>query len=329
MVSIEIVSEEGDMVTVLFKDSDRALLNAVRRNLMGHIPKMAIDSVRFQMGTYDQCSKCEHLNPAGVARRSAGGTGCSKCGVAFEKEGDDYIVWETNSAIPDEMIAQRMAMIPIPTNPEAYSFEEDCPDCKDLVEEDRGCPTCNMIYTLRAFGSKEGRDITARDLTFLGDDSGNVPEAYRDIPITRLFEGQMLELWATARMGYGVHHAKWSPVAGVSFFPRQIATIANEKKAKLLFDLGLRVSKKDFKSGQLKDISKIMDLKKDLHNVGAGTGMSESFDDAIKLEDVGGEFILSFETDGSMTPIEALNASFAKLSQRFNAIKDDIEHVLA
>ena len=57
--------------------------------------------------------------------------------------------------------------------------------------------------------------------------------------------------------------------------------------------------------------------------------MSESFDDAIKLEDVDGEFILSFETDGSMTPIEALNASFAKLSQRFNAIKDDIEHVLA
>ena len=74
MVSVEIISQEDDMMTVLFKDSDRALLNAVRRNLMGHIPKMAIDTVRFQMGTYDQCIKCEHLNPAGVARRTAGGT---------------------------------------------------------------------------------------------------------------------------------------------------------------------------------------------------------------------------------------------------------------
>ena len=86
MVSVEIISQEDDMMTVLFKDSDRALLNAVRRNLMGHIPKMAIDTVRFQMGTYDQCIKCEHLNPAGVARRTAGGTGCSKCDAAFEKE---------------------------------------------------------------------------------------------------------------------------------------------------------------------------------------------------------------------------------------------------
>ena len=39
-----------------------------------------------------------------------------------------------------------------------------------------------MSYTLRAFGAKGGKTITARDLTFLGDDSGNVPEAYRDMP---------------------------------------------------------------------------------------------------------------------------------------------------
>ena len=91
MVSVEIISEEDDLINVLFKDADRALLNAVRRNLMAHIPKMAVDNVRFQMGTYDQCSKCDHLNPAGVARRSAGGTGCSKCDAPFEKEGEDYI----------------------------------------------------------------------------------------------------------------------------------------------------------------------------------------------------------------------------------------------
>ena len=328
MVSVDVISEEDDMMTVLFKDSDRALLNAVRRNLMGHIPKMAIDTARFQMGTYDQCTKCEHLNPAGVARRTAGGTGCMKCEAAFEKEGDDYVVWETNYAIPDEMIAQRVAMIPIPTDPEAYYFEDDCPDCKDLVEEDRGCPTCNMIYTLRAFGAKGGRTITARDLTFLGDDSGNVPEAYRDIPITVLHEGQMIEFWATARMGFGVNHAKWSPTAGVTFEPRQTASIANDKKAKTLFDMGLRVSKKEFKDGTLDDVSKVSALKKDLHNVGAGTGMSEDFDEAITLENVEGEFLLSFETDGSMTPKAALNASFSKLEQRFASIKEDIEHVI-
>jgi hypothetical protein len=37
---------------------------------------------------------------------------------------------------------------------------------------------------------------------------------------------------------------------------------------------------------------------------------------------------MTFETDASMSPADALNASFAKLSERFSAIKDDIEHVL-
>ena len=56
--------------------------------------------------------------------------------------------------------------------------------------------------------------------------------------------------------------------------------------------------------------------------------MSEDFDDAIILENVEGEFLLSFETDGSMTPKAALNASFSKLEQRFASIKEDIEHVI-
>ena len=102
-------------------------------------------------------------------------------------------------------------------------------------------------------------------------------------------------------MGYGVNHAKWSTTAGVTFEPRQIASISNDKRAKILFDMGLRISKKDFKDGKLEDIHKVSDLKKDLHNVGAGTGLSDDFANAITLEDVKGEYLLSFETDGSMT----------------------------
>ena len=56
--------------------------------------------------------------------------------------------------------------------------------------------------------------------------------------------------------------------------------------------------------------------------------MKDSFSEGISLEDVEGEFIMTFETDASMSPSDALNAAFAKLSERFGAIKDDIEHVL-
>ena len=92
------------------------------------------------------------------------------------------------------MIAQRIAMIPVPTDTEAYSFEESCPDCKDLVDEDRGCPTCNMIYTLRALGPRAEGRLLLVILPSLVTIQATYPEAYRDIPITILHEGQMIEL---------------------------------------------------------------------------------------------------------------------------------------
>ena len=65
---------------------------------------MAIDKVRFQLGT---------------------------------KEQDDEI-WETTGPIPDEMVAQRLAMIPIPTVHDKFYFQDECPNCKDLVEAGQG-----------------------------------------------------------------------------------------------------------------------------------------------------------------------------------------------
>ena len=78
-------------------------------------------------------------------------------------------------------------------------FQDECPNCAELVEEDRGCPMCTMIYTCKAFGSKEGI-VTARDLNYLGDSSLEIPELYKSIPITKLFQGQMIEFYATAIM---------------------------------------------------------------------------------------------------------------------------------
>ena len=176
----------------------------------------------------------------------------------MEKEGVDYTVWETNGALPDEMVAQRLAMIPIPTDHEMFHYEETCPTCKDLIPEDRGCPTCNMIYTCKAFGTEEGMAVTAGDMIYLGDQSLEIPEHYRSIPITKLYKGQMLEFYATAVMGRGSQHAKWSPVCGVAFAPRQVGILNNKTKAKILWDLNLTINAKDFdKDGRLDDIEKV------------------------------------------------------------------------
>ena len=294
MVKVTIIEESDDKIKILLADTDRALVNSIRRSLISDTPKMAIETVRFEMGTIEQ---------------------------------EDQ-VWETTGPLPDEVIAQRLAMIPIPTRHEEFHFQHECPNCAELVEEDRGCPMCTMIYTCKAFGSKEGTMVTAKDLNYLGDSSLEIPELYKSIAITKLFNGQMVEFYATAIMGRGRDHAKWSPACGVAFEPRKIGIINNKTKAKLLWDLKLGITAKDFSDGKLEDYFKVEELKSQLHHVGEGTEESRDFKDAITLEDIPGEFVLSFETDGSMTPRTAFNMAVKELAGKFNIIEQDTKAVL-
>ena len=295
MVNAEILYEDDEKIRILLKDTDRAFVNSIRRTLMSDTPKMAIETVSFIKKT-------------------------------VEEDGE---VWETDGPLPDEVIAQRLAMIPIPTNHEQYYFQDECPNCADMVEEDRGCALCTMLYYCQKKGSKEGVWVTAGDLNFLGEEEGFIPEKYQSIPITKLFQGQIIEFSATAIMGRGRDHVKWSPVCGVNFNPRQIGVINTKSRAKILWDLGLNVKAKDFnKDGRLEDVDKVDLLRKDLNHVGSGTEESREFKEAVVLEDVPNEFILSFETDGSMSPKVAFEKAVSELTARFGGIDDDLKAVL-
>ena len=298
MVKTKVIEESDEKIRILLTDTDRSFVNSIRRSLISDTPKMAIDTVRFELGTIEM----------------------------------DDEVWETNGPIPDEMIAQRLAMLPIPTRHDEFYFQDSCPNCSELVVEDRGCPLCTMLFTCKSFGSEEGRMVTAGDMNFLGEERLSIPEKYHAIPITKLFRGQMIEFYATAVMGRGRDHAKWSPVCGIAFTPRYIGVINIMSRAKILWDLGLTITAKDFDSkkvgARLEDIDKVAQLIDDLHHVGAGTEESRDFKDAITLEEVPREFILSFETDGSMTARVAFEKAIEELSGRFGNIEEDFKAVL-
>ena len=51
MVKIEILKESDERMQLLLSETDRSLANALRRSLISDTPKMAIDSVIFQLGT--------------------------------------------------------------------------------------------------------------------------------------------------------------------------------------------------------------------------------------------------------------------------------------
>ena len=300
---------QGNSIRIVLSETDAAQVNAIRRALIADVPKLAITRV--------DCSQ----------------------GVNQDNKGE---VYESVNVLPDEVVAHRLAMIPVPTYPdEGIAFPDECVNCKDMAEKDKGCPSCQILYSLSARGpatdaEEEYRTVYAGDLTTISDPMFDIREEHKRIPITILSKGQFLEFYAFATLGRGREHAKWSPVAAVGFRQQQQAVLAKPKKAKVLFDLGLTttdgqaIDAKLFgKDKVVTNVNHVLDLEKALHQVGHGTGRDADFDDAIVMEDVEGSYVFTYETDGSLTPEQAFNAAMEELSARFDNITSDIEKAFA
>ena len=291
----EIIEEENHHIRILLKGTDRASVNALRRTMIGDTPKMAIHRIRFTQSTIEE----------------------------------DGVIWESVGPLPDEIVAHRLAMIPIPSEGSEFHMPEECPNCADIVESQRGCPLCEIIYRCMVRGEPEGRAVKARDLEVLGDLKFSIPEEFEEITITKLYEGQTIDFIARAIKGHGRDHVKWQPVAGITFYARQHAVLNDKKAAKLLWGLDLSIKEKDFgKNGRMEDIFLVDQMKEDLLHVGPSTDHGRDFGDAITLEDVPGEFILEYESDGAMSPKRIFEDANQILSARLDNISADLEEVL-
>ena len=296
MVEIDILHEDDKSMQLLLKKTDRALANALRRTMIADVPKFAIHRMRMDIGM-----------------------------ITDEADGETY---ESLGPMSDEMLAHRCAMVPVPSFIDEFHFQDECPDCKDLVPEQRGCPQCSVIYAIEQKGTEEGHTVTAEHLVVMGDMKLQIPEEFRTIPLTKLYKGQYLKAVLWAVLGRGRDHAKFSPVAGVTFRPRQKGVMAKPRKAKLLFDLDLNITRKDFTKGVLDDVDKVDLLRSDMNHVGEGTAREAEFDGAIVLEDVEDEFVFSFETDGSMTARTCFEQACSELNSRFVDLAKDIDNAL-
>ena len=59
---------------------------------------------------------------------------------------DEVTIYDNTSALFDEMVAHRLGLMPVPTDPELFNFRDQC-TCGG-----EGCPSCTVLFTL----SKEG-----------------------------------------------------------------------------------------------------------------------------------------------------------------------------
>lgn len=112
----------------------------------------------------------------------------------------DTIEFARNSgALYDELIAHRLGLLPLKTDLKSYTAQDEC-KCGG-----EGCQSCTLKLTMTVKGPNT---VYAENLK--SQDPKVVP-VYPRTPITRLTKGQDITLIATAKLGSGSEHSKFSP----------------------------------------------------------------------------------------------------------------------
>src|SRR6266852_4933682 len=128
-MKLKVLNADPQSMRFLIEETEPAYANALRRVLVADVPKMAIEDVEF------------HLGPI---------------------RADDGKEYESVSPLFDEIISQRLGLVPIPTDLGLFNRREDCPTCHG-----EGCPNCTIIYSVnkRGPGVVTSGDLDPIDLT--------------------------------------------------------------------------------------------------------------------------------------------------------------------
>lgn len=123
---------------------------------------------------------------------------------------------KNDSALPDELVANRIGQIPLTFDKKAYNIPEEC-ECGG-----KGCVNCQVELVLK----KKGPGVVyASDMKSKAKD---VQPVFEKIPIVELFDGEELQFEAVAQLGTGKKHVKWQ-AAIVGYSNPQTVTIDTKK----------------------------------------------------------------------------------------------------
>ncbi|MGB0652391.1 MAG: DNA-directed RNA polymerase subunit D [Thermoplasmatota archaeon] len=218
---------------------------------------------------------------------------------------DKVTLYDNTSALFDEIVAHRLGLLPIPTDPSTLSLAGRV--------DDEGNPEYLVRFTL----TKEGPctvysgDLECDDASFLPADP--------KIPIVELLAGQRLILEAEAVLGMGTQHAKWqaSQAVGYKYYPQ--ATVDAKK-----------ISKEDAERAVAETPAGILGMEGDQlvilkpDAVNRADDIQQFLGDAFEVTYNDRKFIFRFETDGALKAEDALLKAVEILTERFKAFRDAI-----
>ncbi len=209
---------------------------------------------------------------------------------------------ENGSALYDEILANRLGLIPLTTDLKTFVEKDKC-RCKGA-----GCAKCEVKLTLNKTGpcTVYAKDLNCKD--------PGVKAVYPDMPIVKLVEGQSLKFEAKAVLGNGKMHAKFSP--GLAYY--QGYPVFKIKQSK---DASKAVAACPKKILELnKDKLKVVDeLKCDLCKA------CEAVSNAISVKGSDKDFIFTLESWGQISTKEILS----KAVEIFNEEIDELNKALS
>jgi DNA-directed RNA polymerase subunit D len=123
---------------------------------------------------------------------------------------DEVEIFKNDSALYDEILAHRLGLVPLVTEKE-FTDRENC-SCKG-----KGCNKCSIDLKIQAKGPCT---VYSKEL------KGRTKAVYDSMPIVILDQDQEIELVATAKLGKGIEHAKYSP--GLVYY-RNLAKFSVDK----------------------------------------------------------------------------------------------------
>jgi DNA-directed RNA polymerase subunit D len=205
---------------------------------------------------------------------------------------ENITIYQNSSILFDEYLAQRIAMIPIKTDPKRYKEGE----------------TIKMVLDIEGPTTVYSKDIKSTD--------PKCDVAETTIPIAKLIEGQKIKLEIEALMGKGKNHVKWQAVNAYYKNPAKITskTTNNAKK------ISESCPKKILEVKSNKIILNDPEFKCDLCAKCRDTAQGE-----IDLNYDEKTFIYTIENHGNLKNQEIITGTINEIKNKLNEIKKELK----
>ncbi|KAJ3289479.1 DNA-directed RNA polymerases I and III subunit RPAC1 [Rhizoclosmatium sp. JEL0117] len=251
---------------------------------------------------------------------------------------ENVFVLNNNSIVHDEILSQRLGLVPIKADPRIFQFktpEDEATDLNTLVFKMKVKATKRPKSEQTEFLNDDNFNVLSKHLVWeaQGDQeerlSADPPRpVHDDIVLAKLRPGQEIDIEVHCQKGIGKEHAKWSPVATASYrlLPDiqilQPITGNDAVKFQKCFSEGVV---EVFKNKQGEKEARIVNPRKD--TVSREVLRHKEFENKVRLTRIRDHFIFNVESTGILPPHVLFGEAVQVLINKCKRVKEALSEL--